>query len=406
MGPAVTGALAGLRVIDLTQMLSGPYATMLLADLGADVIKVEPLTGDTTRGYGPRAPDDDLRAYGGYFASVNRNKRSVALDLGRPEGRGVLIDLARTADVLVENFRAGVMDRLGLSYETLHEVNARLVYAAIRGFGDPRTGASPYADWPAYDVIAQAMGGIMGITGPSPAAPTKVGAGIGDLFPAALAATGLLAAVLHARQTGAGQFVDVAMYDGVLSMCERLVYLYDYSGTVSSPQGNTHPLFCPFDSFPCLDGHVTIAAPNERQWSLLCAAMGRAELAEDERFRTNSARLEHADLCRQVICEWTGRHTRSQVMTALAGRVPAGPVHDAADIAADPHVAAREMIVEVDHPGSSRKVRLAGTPIKMTESRAGFTRAPLLSEHATQVLGEAGYDARAIADLRTTGVLG
>ncbi len=212
------GPLAGLRVVDLTWMLAGPYTTMLLADLGADVVKVEPPGGDPMRAVGPFRPDDRLRAFGGYFQSVNRNKRSIVLDLKTEAGAGALLALARGADVLVENFRAGVMDRLGLAYERLRAANPRLVYAAIRGFGDPRTGAGERAGRPAVDLTMQAMGGLMGVTGPSPARPTKAGPGVGDHFPAALCAFGIVAAQRLAQSTGAGQLVEVAMYDGVVSL--------------------------------------------------------------------------------------------------------------------------------------------------------------------------------------------
>jgi crotonobetainyl-CoA:carnitine CoA-transferase CaiB-like acyl-CoA transferase len=403
----MSGALAGLRVVDLSQMLSGPYATMLLADLGADVIKVEPLSGDMTREYGPFAPADERRAFGGYFASVNRNKRSIALDLKTAAGRDALISILRGADVLFENFRVGVMDNLNLSYEMLHDLNPKLVYVAIRGFGDPRSGASPYAQLPAFDVVAQAMGGLMGITGPDADSPMKVGAGVGDLFPAALSVVGLLAAVLQARETGEGQFVDVAMYDGVLSLCERLVYLNSYSGVVSQPQGNTHPLFCPFEVFACADGHITIAAPSERHWTALCNAMERLDLVDDPLFSSNASRLQHAAKTRAIVSDWTIKLTRAEIMSRLDGLVPAGPVQNAAEIAADPHVAARAMIVDVEQPGCPAPVQIAGSPIKMpANSSPRITRAPLLSEHADDVLSEAGYDQAAIAALRTAGIVG
>jgi crotonobetainyl-CoA:carnitine CoA-transferase CaiB-like acyl-CoA transferase len=394
-------------VLDLTQMLAGPYATMLLADLGADVVKIEPVSGDSIRAQGPYLPDDQLRAYGGYFQSVNRSKRSLALDLKNERGRDVLRQLAADADVLVENFRVGVMDRLRLSYESLQEANPRLVYTAIRGFGDPRTGASPYADWPAFDVVAQAMGGFMAITGPGPGQPTKAGPGVGDIFPAALAAVGTLAALLHARETGEGQFVDVAMYDGVLSLCEREVYLRSYLDEVLEPQGNGHPLFCPFDVFPSADGHLTIAAPHDHHWRRLCVALGRPELAEDDRFSTNPARVAHGAEVRELVAGWTRQHTNHELMRMLAGRVPAGPVNDAADIANDPHVAAREMLIDLEHPGSAGTAAVAGVPIKMTGTKPPKpTRAPLLSEHANTVLFQAGISEDEIHDLRAAGVVG
>src|SRR5207248_2688713 len=222
--PDMPGPLNGLRVVDLSMMLAGPFATMLLAELGADVVKIEPPRGDGTRATGPFREEDGPEGLGGYFQSVNRGKRSVVLDLKQPSARDRLIELVRTADVLVENYSVGVMDRLGLSYERLSAENPRLVYACIRGFGDPRSGASPYVGWPAFDVVAQAMGGYLSITGTAEGSPVKAGPGVGDIFPAALLALGVVAAVDHMRLTGEGQFVDVGMVDAVLLLCERMVY--------------------------------------------------------------------------------------------------------------------------------------------------------------------------------------
>ena len=215
-----TQILKGLRVLDLSRMLSGPYCTMHLADHGAEVIKIESETGDTSRGNGPFREDDPDHDWAGYFVSLNRGKKSVQLDLKTPEGRADFRALAATADVIVENFRPGVMDRLGLSFESLAAENPRLVYAAIRGFGDPRTGEGPYEDWPSYDVVAQAMGGLMSITGPDAKTPTKTGPGVGDIFAGMMMAFGIMAALREAEATGKGQFVDVAMYDAMISLCE------------------------------------------------------------------------------------------------------------------------------------------------------------------------------------------
>jgi crotonobetainyl-CoA:carnitine CoA-transferase CaiB-like acyl-CoA transferase len=376
------GPLEGLRVVDLSMMLAGPYATMLLADLGADVVKVEPPRGDGTRATGPFRAGDGREALGGYFQSVNRGKRSVVLDLKAPADRGRLVALVRVADVLVENYSAGVMDRLGLGYERLTAENPRLVYAAIRGFGDPRSGASPYQDWPAFDVVAQAMGGFLSITGTADGAPVKAGPGIGDLFPAALLALGVVSAAGHARRTGHGQFVDVAMYDAVLSLCERIVYQHSYTGAVPRPQGNGHPLLCPFDIFPTADGWVAVAAPHDQHWRLLAEAVGGPGLAADERYRTNRDRVRHADEVRAVVGDWLRARSTAHVVAALGGRVPVGPVNDIAAIAADPHVAARRMLAEVPQPGSGRPVVLAGQPIKFSRTPAEVTRrAPALGEH-------------------------
>lgn len=385
------GALAGLKVIDLTVMLAGPFCTMLLADQGADVIKVEPPEGDNTRRFGPYMADDEQRIFGGYFQSVNRNKRSIALDLKSAGGRATFERLVAGADVVVENFRAGVMDRLGLSYEHLRAINPRLVYACLRGFGDPRTGAGPYVDWPAYDVVAQAMGGVMGITGPTPDQPLKVGPGIGDTVPATMLAFGILAAARHADRTGEGQFVDIAMYDSILALCERIAFQHSYTGVVPHPEGNGHPLLCPFGLFRAADGWVAIACPQDRFWRDLCAAMGRPELGQDPRYALNNDRVAHKADVIAAVTAWTETLTKAQVSAALGGEVPFGPVNDAADIFADPHVAAREMLQPVEHPGSTHTAIIAGVPLRMTRTQGRVrSRAPLLDEHADAIRAEFG----------------
>jgi len=394
----VAGPLGGLRVIDLSQVLSGPFCTMLLADMGADVIKVEPPGGDVARAWGPHArpsgeprPESDGapspgETYGGYFASVNRNKRSVCLDLKDPEGREALLGLVADADVLVENFRSGVMDRLGLSYEMLHERFPKLVFATIRGFGDPRTGKSPYDQWPAFDIIAQAMGGVMSVTGADEEHPVKVGPGIGDIFPAALAALGIVAAVRHAERTGSGQLVDVAMYDAVLALSERIVYQHSMTGLSPRPQGNTHPLLCPYGAARTANGFVAIASPSDHHWRLLAEIVGRPELGSDPRFATNEARLSRAAEVYALIESWSSGLDTAEVVGRLAGKVPCAPVNDAAAIADDPHVAIREMIVDVDHP-SGGVVRVIGSPVKFSDTPARrFVRAPLLGEHTEEIL--------------------
>lgn len=400
------GALAGLKVIDLTQMLAGPYCTMLLADQGAEVIKIEPVGGDPTRGFGPFRDDDKERHFGGYFQSTNRNKKSVAVNLKSPEGVDLLRRMVRTADVVVENFRAGVMDRLGVGYEVLAAENPRLVYAAIRGFGDPRTGASPYVDRPAFDVVAQAMGGAMGITGPNATTPMKIGPGVGDIFPATLAAFGIMAAVFHARQTGEGQFVDVAMYDGIVAMSERIVFQQSYTGRSPVPEGNQHPILCPFGVFSARDGQVTVGCPRDSFWRELVTIIGRPELADDPRFVSNNSRLAHAAETIAIVEDWTSTRTKAEIAEALDGLVPFGPVNTAADIMADPHMAIREMLVEVEHPGAADPVTIAGTPVRMNRTPGGvFRRAPLSGEDTDAQLLAAGLDAATIADLRARGIV-
>ncbi|HVR30603.1 MAG TPA: CoA transferase, partial [Thermoanaerobaculia bacterium] len=372
-------------------MLAGPYCTMLLADLGADVIKVEPPGGDMTRFSGPFLEEDEEHAYGGYFGSINRNKRSIVLDLKSEDGKAVLRRMVAQSPVLVENYRAGVMERLGLAWESLAESNPALVYASIRGFGDPRTGESPYVSWPAFDVVAQAMGGFMGITGTADGVPLKAGPGVGDIYPAALAALGIVAAVRHAERTGEGQLVDVGMVDAVLSMCERIVYQYSYTGQVPAPEGNAHPMLCPFENFRTRDGWITIAAPGDAHWKLLCGIMGRPEFADDERFRTGRERVRNAAETRRAVSEWTSGRTTREAMAALGGRVPAGPVQTVRDIFDDPHARSRAMLVEVEQAGCARAVTYAGVPIKLTSTPGGvYRRPPRLGEHAREILDELG----------------
>jgi crotonobetainyl-CoA:carnitine CoA-transferase CaiB-like acyl-CoA transferase len=348
---AAFGSLSDIKVLDLTQMLAGPYGTMILADHGAQVIKVEGPDGDITRSAGPYKEGDNVQALGGYFQSVDRNKRSICLDLKTEEGKRIFKELVKHVDAVTENFRAGVMDRLGLSYETLREINPRLVYGALRGFGDRRTGHSPYEDWPAFDVVAQAMGGVMAITGPDATTPTKVGPGIGDIVPGIMLGFGVLAAVHHARRTGVGQFVDVSMVDAVLAVCERMVWQHSVQGLRPGPEGNHHPFLCPFGMFPASDGFVTIAAQQDEFFSVLVAGVDAPELLADPEFRDRVTRTSNRHRLINELNRRTSRFTKAQLMERLAGKIPFGPVMDIAEIMVDPHFAAREMIVDVEQPG-------------------------------------------------------
>ncbi len=382
------GPLTDVRVVDLTAALAGPFATMLLADLGADVIKVEPPAGDFTRSGGPFTKGDTERHYGGYFASVNRSKRSIVLDLKQEADRDTLRDLVRDADVVVENFRVGVLDGLGLGYEALAELNPRLVYGAVRGFGDPRTGESPYADWPAFDVIAQAMSGLVATTGEPGTFGTRVGPSVGDTYPATLLALGIVAAVHEARRTGQGQFVDVAMYDALVALCEETVYRWSYWGRHDHPHGNMHPIHIPFGLFSTSDGAVAMAAPTNH-WPVLCRIMGREDLIDDERTRDNRARNANRELVMGVVEGWLAARTTAEVLEALGGRVPVGPVNSNEMLFDDPHLEAREMLVALETPGGERPTVFANSPIKLTRTPSGVSRrAPLLDEHGDEVRAE------------------
>jgi len=392
MDPEPLGALDGIRVIDLTQVLAGPFCTQILADHGATVIKVESLKGDETRRLGPYRADDERREISGYYQSINRNKQSIAIDLKSPEGRQVLLGLIDGADAIVENSRCGVMERLGLSYELLAERNPKLVYAAIRGFGDPRSGESPYATWPAFDIIGQAMGGMMGVTGPDADTPVKVGPGVGDLIPGLYAAIGILMALMKARETGIGQFVDVGMVDCVLAASERIINQYSYSGRVPRPEGNRHPLLCPYGVVRAADGWLTLGAPTHDFWRRLLALIGRDDLIDDPRYAANDARLERQDEVYAIVEAFTATRTKAELSQLFGGVIPFAPIYDAADIFADPHFRIREMLVEVEQPGSARPVTIAGVPIKLSRTPGRVRRrAPLLGEHTREILLAAGY---------------
>jgi crotonobetainyl-CoA:carnitine CoA-transferase CaiB-like acyl-CoA transferase len=390
--PQRSGPLTDVRIIDLTAALAGPFCTMLLGDMGADVIKVEPPKGDFTRAGGPFTSGDTERNFGGYFASVNRSKRSIVLDLQQEADRDTLRELVRTADVVVENFRVGVLDKLGIGYDDLAAINPRLVYGAVRGFGDPRTGESPYANWPAFDVIAQAMSGLVASTGQPDTYGTRVGPSVGDIYPATLLALGITAAVHEARRTGEGQFVDVAMYDALVAMCEETVYRYSYWGRPDVPNGNMHPIHIPFGIFQTSDGACAMAAPTNH-WPILCELMGRPDLIDDPRTNNNRTRNANREMVMDIVEGWLAGRTTAEVLAILGGKVPVGPVNNNAMLFDDPHLAARDMLVALETPGAERPTVFANSPIKFSRTKAGaHRRAPLLNEHADELRAELPSD--------------
>jgi formyl-CoA transferase len=405
-GQTPTGALDDVVVLDLTQMLAGPFVAMMLADHGARVIKIEPPGGDNTRLFGPFAPGQvpvPEGGYGGYFGSTNRNKESIVIDLKSEAGKETLRRLVAKADILIENFRAGVMERLGIGYEALAAINPRLVYGTIRGFGDPRSGRSPYAEWPAYDIVAQAMGGIIAITSPTPGGPpTKIGPGVGDLIPAMQCAFGILAALHRSRATGHGQFVDVAMVDGVLAACERPVFQYSYDGIAPGPEGNSHPLLCPYGLFAAKDGWVAIGCPHDEFWRLLVRTIGQPELAEDPRYTLTRDRVERRADVEGIVTAWTSVRTKAEITEVLGGKIPFGPVRGIDEIFDDEHIRARGMLAEVEVPGvSGRKFQVVGPAVKLSDTPGSVrTRAPLTGEHTDKILTEFGFDAAEIARLK------
>lgn len=390
------GILSGIRVLDFSRMLSGPYCTMMLADHGAEVIKIESPEGDTSRSNGPYRADDSKQEWAGYFVSLNRGKKSIVLDLKSEDATRQIRELVRSSHVVVENFRPGVMERLGLGYEELAKESPALVYAAVRGFGDPRSGKSPYANWPSYDVVAQAMGGLMSMTGADRDHPMKTGPGIGDVFAGMMLAFAIVSAVRHAERTGQGQFVDIAMYDAMLSLCERLVYLYDIEGKIAEPAGNGHPLLAPFGLFPAADGWVSIGVVDDAFWRELTRIMERPDLHDDPGLATKSGRRARAADVNAAVSTWTSRLSKAQLAQLLGGKLPFGPVNDARDIFNDPHVAVRGMIADVPHsePGKTGW-RVAANPVR-------FSATPGLSPMAPPRLGEHNHILASTAHAKTT----
>ncbi|HKX77360.1 MAG TPA: CoA transferase [Novosphingobium sp.] len=401
------GSLAGLRVLDLTQALAGPYCTQMLADHGAEVVKIEPPeSGDLARTTGAYHAQDTAHVNSGYFHSINRNKKSVVVDLKHPEGPELILDLVPHFDVVVENFRVGVMDRLGIGYETLRARNPKLVYATVRGFGDPRSGVSPYVDWPAFDVVAQAMGGISGITGPDARSPMKIGPGVGDIVPALYLTIGVLSAVIHARATGQGQFVDVSMVDAMLATTERIVQQWSFGKEIAKPEGNYHPLMSPFGIYPARDGHVAIATVSQKFFRIFCEELGAPELADRKEYASQKARSVAGRPLDLIVAEMTARFTRAELTERLGGKIPFGPVYTMEDISKDQHFAVREMLVPIEVEGIDDELFIAGIPIKMSETPGRITApGPKQGQHSEEVLAQSGLSAERIAELIEAGVV-
>jgi formyl-CoA transferase len=384
-------ALEGIRVVDLTQVMGGPFCTMQLGDLGADVIKVEPPTGDLSRSMGGvalRMPGNDNAP----FFALNRNKRSIVLDLTNNDDRAVFMTLAQTADVVVESFRPGVSKRLGVDYAAVSAVNPRIVYASISGFG--QTG--PYADRPGFDLIAQGMSGVMSVTGEPNASPVKCGVPIADLSVGLFAVNGILAALIARGKTGRGQYIDTSLFDSALAMSVWETTELWASGETPRAMGSAHRLSAPYQAFRTSDGYITLAALTQQQWNALCATLGRESLATDARFETNAARLANrAALVAEIESALGTRTTAEWVEQLLVAGVPSGPIYNFAQVFQDPHTHARRMIEDVDHPVAGR-VHTLGFPLKMSDTPPTVRRPPpLLGEHSAEIRKELGLEAHA-----------
>jgi len=379
-------ALSDIKVIDLTRVLSGPYGTAMLADMGARVIHVEmPGTGDDSRGFGPYVNGESC-----YFMSLNRNKEGITLNIKTDEGKEILKKLIMDADVIVENFKPGTMERLGFGYEDIVKWKSDIIYAACSGFG--HTG--PYATRPAYDVIVQAMGGVMSITSNEPnGEPTRVGSSIGDILAGIFTATGILAAIHHRTRTGEGQKVDVAMLDCQVAVLENAIARYFATGTVPAPVGNRHPSITPFEPFKCADDtYLVIAAGNDKLWATLCELVGKKELIDDERFKTNAQRTDNHDELKPIMdAAMKEKDSTTWAKLFEENGIPCTTIDTIDKVVANPQVVAREMIAETIHPVAGVQ-KLASLPIKFSKTPSEiYKAAPVLGEDNVRVLKELGY---------------
>ena len=389
--------LSGVRVLDLTRVLSGPFCTALLGDLGADVLKIEAPEGDSVRRQG--AIRDGLSWY---FTQFNRNKRSLRLDLRKPEGREILTRLIRQSDVLVENFRPGVLARMGFSAERLHELRPSLVVCAINGFGSQ----GPYKDRPAFDFIAQAMSGFMSVNGTRDGEPLRSGVPISDLVAGLYAALAITASVLRARETGQGEIAEVSLTNGMVSMLSYIATNYFATGITPPRSGNDHPIAAPYGLFPTKDGRIALAPADDAFFGRLMDVLGLPELKDDPLYRTQTARVANRERINAIVGGKLALDTTDHwVATLNAAGVPSGPVHEVADVFRDPQILAQNMVMEVEQPGHGM-IRMLGFPMKFTTSPCAVRLpAPDLGEHSDAILTELGYSEAERRALHDGGVI-
>lgn len=387
--------LSGITVVDLTRVLSGPYCTMLLGDMGARVIKIEqPGRGDDTRAWGPPF----VAGESAYFLSINRNKESLTLDLKHPEGRKVLDALLDRADVLVENFRPGTMERLGLGYDAIAARWPRLVFCSISGFGQ----SGPRSEEPGYDAVIQAEGGLMSITGASDGPPFRLGVAISDIVSGMFAAHGVAFALLARERTGRGQRVDIGMLDATAALLTYQAGIFFATSRTPGRMGNRHPTIVPYETFPAADGEFVVAVGNDEQWRRFCDVIGAAELKNDERFATNSSRVANYERLRPLLVRYLAAQPREVWVRSLkAAGVPCGAVREVAEVLQDEHLHARRMIESVEHAAAGL-VRVLGVPIKLSETPGSVRSAPpMLGQHTDTILrADLGMTDREIAALR------
>ncbi|MCO5183184.1 MAG: CoA transferase [Anaerolineae bacterium] len=392
-------ALNDIRIIDLSRVLAGPYCTQLLADFGADVIKIEqPGSGDGTRQWGPPWIGDQSA----YFLSTNRNKRSVTLDLKSPTGRSVLLQLVDSADIVIENFKVGVVDKLGIDYVTLSTRNPRLIYCSISGYG--QTG--PYRDMPGYDAVIQAQGGLMSITGPADGDPHKVGVAIADITAGLFAANAIMVAIHERIRSGKGQFIDMALFDTQLAWLVNVAHSWFATGSTPQRHGNAHANIVPYQTFATQDGYVTIGIGTDGQYRRFCLAAGHPELWDELRWQTNEGRVRNREvLVPRLEALFRERPTAAWLDLFAAHNIPGGPINDIPTALSDPQAQARGMVQKAQHP-TLGSIDLLGPVAKLSRTPAAIRSAPpLLGQHTAEVLGELGYSAETIAAWREQGVI-
>ncbi|MGY4800290.1 CaiB/BaiF CoA transferase family protein [Teichococcus aerofrigidensis] len=395
-----TGPLKGLRVVDLTRVLAGPTCTQMLADLGADVVKIErPEAGDDTRGFAPPYMPNTRES--AYFVGVNRNKKSVTLDIAKPEGQAVVHKLLETADILVENFKVGALAKYGLAYEQLRETYPGLIYCSITGFGQ----SGPYAPRPGYDALIQAMGGVMSLTGEPEGEPQKVGIPVADLFAGLYGTIGVLAALRHKQATGQGQQIDIGMLDTHVAWLANQGMNYLSTGENPPRLGNQHPNIVPYQVFPTADGYMVLSIGNDPTFERFCRNFGLEHLLADERYATNAARVGNRALVTETLTAVTKtRPTREWIEKLEALKIGCGPINTLKDVFADPHVVARNMVVEMEH-ASGQTVKVIANPVKLSATPPDYrSAAPLLGQHTEEVLRGLGYSEEDIARLKAEGI--
>jgi len=403
----MSGPLQGIRVLDLSRILAGPWASQMLADLGAEVIKIErPGSGDDTRGWGPPyMPDEkgEATSESAYFHAANRGKQSVCIDMSQTQGQSLIRDLVRQSDVLIENFKVGGLKKYGLDFDSLHEINQRLVYCSITGFG--QTG--PYAERAGYDFMIQAMGGMMSVTGEAGEQPMKTGVAIADILTGLYAANAIQAALMHQQKTGTGQYIDMGLLDVQVATLASQAMNYLATGFSPARLGNAHPNIVPYQAFQTSDGYIILAVGNDSQFLRFCELAGKAELADDERFQKNSNRVRHRDELVSQVKEIMLQRSSAQWLEALNARgIPCGPINNIEQVFSDPQVQHRGMQLQLDHPAAG-KVASVANPIRLSQTPVEYQQSPpLLGQHTDDVLSRLlVLDAAAIAQLRNDAII-